>query len=187
MPTPHTFNSSCGASNGRQEGPTTRAAVNAIFQSSEALRRQAREDLRAAAQTRRRIARECAYNRRSETRAKEKDASKFVARLHVQRHKCTRMVRANLREFRSDLHSSVSAHISELASLRRRGTKSLSKRLAQCHSKNLEACQARIKALAAERKQDMAAMRKNLAEYMGALRDEVSSHRARIRQELGWT
>lgn len=58
MPTPHTSSSSSGAMKGRPGRMTTRAAVDAIFQSSEALRSHAREELNAASQERRRMAQE---------------------------------------------------------------------------------------------------------------------------------
>jgi hypothetical protein len=187
MPTPHMCSSSRGAMKGRSGEMTTRAAVNAIFQSSEALRSHAREELNAAAQERRRIARERIQQLRSNVSKKESDADGLISNFHTQRDECTRIVRSELREFRDNLSSTMSECLSELANTRREGARLLSKSLALAHRENTEACQEQLRTLTAGRRQDMDALRKNLAEFMCALRDDVAASRARRQAELGWS
>jgi hypothetical protein len=173
MPTPYTFSSTGGASHGRPDGATTRAAVNAIFESSEALRKQAREELSAVARERRRMAREQMRDLHRRIKAKEQ-------RFQAERVESTREIQSQLHEFKNNLHSAMTERLAELAASRKHETRALNENLARTH-------QEESRALAEERVRDMDAIRKNLAEFVNVLREENAARHQQTLEELGWS
>lgn len=131
MPTPHNFRSSSAIPMGHEGVMTTRGAVKAIGQSSNELRKNARAELHAVAQERRREAHEYIENMQHEVTELQQAADAMVSELHVLRGKCTQEVRSNLNEFRNALQAAVSEQMEQFTATRRRETSELRKNLAE--------------------------------------------------------
>jgi predicted metal-dependent hydrolase len=134
MPTPHNFRSSSAIPMGHEGAMTTRGAVKAIGQLSNELRKNARAELQAVAQERRREAHEYIENMQHEVTELQQAADAMVSELHDLRGKCTQEVRANLHELRSGLQAAVSEQMEQFAATRRRETGELRKNLAEFRS-----------------------------------------------------